>query len=265
MGRRALFEVFLICILGIPNTAVVGIVLDVGTCSRKQLISWSVVLSSCQSSQDIPNGIGFWELIIFGQWRRLPDTKSQSQFWGNSHTAASSASIQSLSHVRLFVTPWTAARQASLSITISQYLLTLTSIESVIPSNHLILCRPLLLLPLIFPTISVFSSESVLCIMWSKYWSFSFLQLKSIFKKYNAGTPRHESKSTPKRIPPTAVTSHHFLTFLPSQNSLKVFLGLAEITESCLKRGHPWVFLGSLETPLRCLLRSESLGERVFC
>ena len=178
---------------------------------------------------------------------------------------ASSASIQSLSHVRLFVTPWTAARQASLSITISQYLLTLTSIESVIPSNHLILCRPLLLLPLIFPTISVFSSESVLCIMWSKYWSFSFLQLKSIFKKYNAGTPRHESKSTPKRIPPTAVTSHRFLTFLPSQNSLKVFLGLAEITESCLKRGHPWVFLGSLETPLRCLLRSESLGKRVFC
>ena len=79
-----------------------------------------------------------------------------------------------LSHVWLFATPWTAARQASLSFTISKSLLYLMSIESVTPSNHLILCCPLLLLLSIFPSIRVFSNESVLCIRWPKYWSFSF-------------------------------------------------------------------------------------------
>ena len=82
--------------------------------------------------------------------------------------------VPSLSHFWLFLTPWTAARQASLSITNSQSLLKLMSIQSVIPSNHLILCCPLLLLPSIFPRIRVFSNESALCIRWSKYWSFSF-------------------------------------------------------------------------------------------
>ena len=85
-----------------------------------------------------------------------------------------SSSIQSLSHVQLFVIPWIAACQASLSITNSWSLLKLMSIESVTPSNHLILCRPLLLLPSIFPIIRVFSNESVLYIRWPKYWSFSF-------------------------------------------------------------------------------------------
>ena len=84
------------------------------------------------------------------------------------------SSVQSLSRVQLFVTPSTAARQASLSITNYQSLLKLISIESVMPSNHLILCRPLLLLPSIFPIIRVFSSGSVLHIRWSQYWSFSF-------------------------------------------------------------------------------------------
>ena len=79
-----------------------------------------------------------------------------------------------LSRVQLFAIPWTAARQASLSITNSQSLLKLVSIESVIPSNHLILCRPLLLLPSIFPSSRVLSNESALCIKWPKYWSFSF-------------------------------------------------------------------------------------------
>ena len=79
-----------------------------------------------------------------------------------------------LSGVRLFVTPWTAARQASLAITSSWSLLKLVSIESVMPSNHLILCRPLLLLPSVLPSIRVFSNESLLCIRWPKYWSFSF-------------------------------------------------------------------------------------------
>ena len=84
------------------------------------------------------------------------------------------SSVQSLNHVQLFVTPWTAACQASLSITKSQSLLKLISIDSVMPSNHLILCHPLLLLPSIFPSIRVFSSDSVLCIRWPKYWNFTF-------------------------------------------------------------------------------------------
>jgi len=84
------------------------------------------------------------------------------------------SSVQSLSHVQLFVTPWTTACQASLSIINSRSLLKLISIESVMPSNHLILCHPLLLLPSIFPSIRVFSSESALRIRWPKYWSFSF-------------------------------------------------------------------------------------------
>ena len=83
------------------------------------------------------------------------------------------SSAQSLSHVQLFATPWMAAQQASLSITNSWNLLKLMSVESVMPFNHLILCRPLLL-PLIFPKIGVFSSESALHIRWPKYWSFSF-------------------------------------------------------------------------------------------
>ena len=82
--------------------------------------------------------------------------------------------VQLLSHVRLFVTPWTAAHQAFLSITNSWSLLKLMSIKSVMPSNHLILCHLLLLLPSIFPSIRVFSNESVLHIRWPKYWSFSF-------------------------------------------------------------------------------------------
>ena len=84
------------------------------------------------------------------------------------------SSVQSLSRVRLFATPWIAACQASLSITISRSSLRLTSIESVMPSSHLILCHPLLLLPLIPPSIKVFSNESTLCMRRPKYWSYSF-------------------------------------------------------------------------------------------
>ena len=82
--------------------------------------------------------------------------------------------FSSLSHDQLFATPWTAVHQASLSITNSQSLLKLMSIELVMPSNHLVLCRPHLLLPSVFPSIRVFSKESVLCIRWPKCWSFSF-------------------------------------------------------------------------------------------
>ena len=83
-------------------------------------------------------------------------------------------SVQSLTHIWLFVTPWTAARQASLSIAISQSALRLTSIESVMPSSHLILCCALLLLPPIPPSIRVFSNESTFRMRWPNYWSFSF-------------------------------------------------------------------------------------------
>ena len=92
----------------------------------------------------------------------------------STETTSSLPVVQSLSPVRLFATPWAAACQASLSITISRSLLRFTPIELVTPSKHLILCRPLLLLPSIFPRIGVFSNESVLRIRWPKYWSFSF-------------------------------------------------------------------------------------------
>ena len=99
-------------------------------------------------------------------WTQLRD-------WAYTHSHHQFSSVHSLSCVWLFATPWTAAHQASLSTTNSQSLLTLMSIELVMPSNHLILCHPLLLPPLIFPSIRVFYSESVLCIRWPKYWSFS--------------------------------------------------------------------------------------------
>ena len=84
------------------------------------------------------------------------------------------SSVQSLSHVQLFVTPWTAAHQSSLSLTNFQSLLKVISIESVMPFSHLILCSPLLLPPSVFPSIRVLSNESVFCTRWPKYWSFSF-------------------------------------------------------------------------------------------
>ena len=93
------------------------------------------------------------------------------------------SSVQAHSRVWIFATSWTAVHQTSLSITNSQSLLKFTSIESVMPSNHLILCRPLLLLPSIFPGIRVFLNESVLCIRWPKYWSFSFSMVPSLHGK----------------------------------------------------------------------------------
>ena len=92
----------------------------------------------------------------------------------NSHCSQDVAAVQLLSCVQLFATPWTATHQASLSISNSRSLLKLTSIEWVMPSNHLILCHPLLLLPSVSPSIRVFSKESALPIRWPKYWSFSF-------------------------------------------------------------------------------------------
>ena len=114
-------------------------------------------------------------------------------------------SVQSLSHVWLFVTPWTTAHQASLSVTSSWSLLKLMSIELVMPSNHLILCLPLLLLPSIFPNIRVFMKESALCIKWPKYWSFSF----------NISPSNEHSELISFRM--------HWLDLLAVQETLKVF------------------------------------------
>ena len=126
-----------------------------------------------------------WLPALFETWATAldPDLGTYIVYWGpplGSDSAPSLSKLASMlqvsqfSRVWLFVTPWTAARQASLSITNSRSLLKLMSIESVMPSNHLILCRPRLLLHSILPSITVFSNESVLCIKWPKYWSFSF-------------------------------------------------------------------------------------------
>ena len=111
-----------------------------------------------------------WEIVILQWYILLSETFIQvaAEFSG------SISSVRSLSRVRLFVTPWIAARQASLFITNSWSSLRLTSIESVMSSSHLILWRPLLLPPPIPPNIRVFTNESTLCMRWPKYWSFSF-------------------------------------------------------------------------------------------
>ena len=130
-----------------------------------------------------------------------------SQFFASGGWSIGSLRVKLLSRVWLFETPWTAARQASLSFTISQSLFKLMCIEVVMPSNHLILCRPLLLLPLMFPSIRVFSYESALCIWWLKYWSFSinpsneYLGLVSFmidwFDLRSSCSPRDSQESSP--------------------------------------------------------------------
>jgi len=134
-------------------------------------------------------------------------------------------SVQSLSRVQFFATPWTVACQAFLSITNSGSLLRLTSIESVIPSNHLILCQPLLLLPQIPPSIRVFSNESTLCMRWPKYWSFSFSIIPS--KEIPGWSPPEwtcwislQSKGLSRVFSNTTVQKHQFFgTQLSSQSN----------------------------------------------
>ena len=127
------------------------------------------------------------------------------------------SSVQSLNHVRLFATPWTAAHQASLSITNSWRLLKLMSIESVMLSNHFILCSPLLLSPSIFSSIRVFSNESALRIRWPKYWSFSFSISPS--NKYSGRFPLGwtgwislQSKGLSRVFSNTTVQKHQFFS-----------------------------------------------------
>ena len=120
--------------------------------------------------------------------------------------------FQSLSRVRLFATPWTAARQASLSFTISESLLKLMSIESVISSNHLILCHPLLPLASIFPSIRVFSNESALCIRWPKYWCFRIIPSKeyswTIERPKNE--PQHRERDSSNEEKMTYIKTYYF-------------------------------------------------------
>ena len=121
-------------------------------------------------------------IIIMNPNPRYRDLNSDNRSVADYLCHLQFSSVQSLSRVRLFATPWIAARQASLSITNSWSSLRLTSIESVMPSSHLILCRPLLLLPPIPPSIRVLSNESALHMRWPKYWSFSFSI--SLFKEH---------------------------------------------------------------------------------
>ena len=134
---------------------------------------WGHQRLSCKISEERRG----WESWGGERWKRREGAIEVKRCWifqGLFKGKNASVSVQSLSRVRLFATLWTAARQASLSITSSRSLPKLMSIRFVIPSNHLTLFRPLLLLPSIFPSIRVFSNESALCIRWPKYWSFSF-------------------------------------------------------------------------------------------
>ena len=124
------------------------------------------------------------------------------------------SSVQSLTHDWLFVTPWTAAHQASLSITDSRSLLTLMSIESVMPSNHLILCHPLLL-PSIFPSIRIFSSESVLPIRWPTYWSFSISPSNEYSELISFRMDSLQSKGLSRVFSNTTVQKHQFFSAQP--------------------------------------------------
>ena len=138
-------------------------------------------------------------------------------------------SVQSLSRVRLFVTSWTAVHQASLSITDFQSLLKLMPIESVMPSNHLILCHPLLLLPSIFPSIRVFSNESVLHITWPKYWHFSFsISPSDEYLGLISFRMDWQSKGLPRVFSNTTVQKHQFFNTQLSLWKLKDACSLEE-------------------------------------
>ena len=154
------------------------------------------------------------------------------------------SSVHSLSRVRLFATPWLAARQASLSITNSLSSLRLRSIESLMPSSHLILCRPLLLLPPIPPSIRVFSNESTLCMRWPKYWSFSFSIIPS------------------KQIPGLISFRMDWLDLLAVQGTLKNLLQHHSSKASILQ--HSGFFIVQLPHPYMTTGKTIALTRRTF-
>ena len=156
--------------------------------------------------------------------------------------------VQSLSHVWLFLTPWTAAGQASLSFTMFKSLLKLMSIESVMPSNHLILCRPLLLLPLIFPSIRVFSSESALSIRWPKCWSFTLSlhlsnEYSGLISFRMTGLISLQSKRLSRVFSSITVQKHQFFSVQPPfcSNS-HIHTWLLEKTWKCQSLSHVQLF-----------------------
>ena len=139
------------------------------------------------------------------------------------------SSVQWLRRVRLFATPWPAARQASLSITNSWSSLKLMPIESVMPSSHLILCRPLLLLPSIFPNIRVFSNDSTLCIRWPKYWSFIFSKNTQDWSPLGWTGWILQSKGLSRVFSNTTVQKHQFFVAqLSSQSNSHIHTWLLE-------------------------------------
>ena len=165
------------------------------------------------------------------------------------------SSVQLPSRVRLFATPWIAARQASLSITNSWSSLRLMSIESVMPSSHLILCHPLLLLPPIPPSIRVFSKESILHIRWPKYWIFSSVQfslVQSLSRVRLFATPCSFSIIPPKEIPELISFRMDWLDLLAVQGTLKSLLQHHSSMASILRRSafltvqlsHPYMTTG---------------------
>ena len=151
------------------------------------------------------------------------------------------SSVQSFSHVRLFETPWTVALQASLSITNFQSPLKPVSIELVMPSSHLIFCRPLLLLPSIFPSIRVFSKESALCIRWPEYWSFSFnispsKEHQDWSRLERTGWISLQSKGLSRVFSNTIVQKHQFssvLSFLYSPTFTPIHVQFSSVAQSC--------------------------------
>ena len=163
--------------------------------------------------------LSFWRIVL-----SEIDSLIQSSF--------QFSSVQSLSRVRLFATPWITARQASLSITNSRSSLRLTSIESVMPSSHLILCRPLLLLPPIPPSIRVFSSESTLLMRWPKYWNFSFSIIPS------KEIPQQLKYVIP--LPLASMVSVGELSLLILRFSL--FLGFQHFNYNIAQCGSLWVY-----------------------
>ena len=162
----------------------------------------------------------------------------------NMETYIQFSSVQSLSHVRLFETPWIAVRQDSLSITNSQTSLRLTSIESVMRSSHLILCHPLLLLPPIPPSIRVFSNESALRMRWPKYWSFSFSIIPS------------------KEIPGLISFRMDWLDLLAVQGTLKSLLQHHSSKASIL--WHSAFFTDQLSHPYMTTGKTIALTRRTF-
>ena len=152
----------------------------------------------------------------------------------------------SLSCVPLFVTPWTSEHQASLYITNSQRLLKLMTIESVMPFNHLILCRPLLLQPSIFPSIRVFSNESALHIRWPKYWSFSFhispsMNIQDWFPLGLTGWISLQSKGLSRVFSNPTVQKHRFFSIQPSLwSNSHIHTWLLEKTHSFDSMDHCW-------------------------